>query len=110
VRCELKVEVSEAEVQQNFVQLRDQQFPKRGELRAFLRQSGETVADLLFRVRLNLVSKRLLAAAVVGAQSPEAKSQALAQFVKGFETRWKGETYCRVGFAVSDCGHVVASL
>jgi hypothetical protein len=107
---ELKVEVSEAEAQQNFVQLRKQQFPKPGEFKAFLRQSGETVADLILRVRLNLLSKRLQAHVLAAAQTPEAKEQALVAFVKAFATRWKGETYCLATFAVSDCGHVVDSL
>jgi hypothetical protein len=106
----LKVEVSEAEVQQSFAEMRGEQFPKRGEFAAFLHESGESVADLLFRVKLNLLSKLVLAAAVVGAQSPAAKSGAPAQFLAGYESRWKSRTYCRAGFSAPDCGHVVASL
>jgi hypothetical protein len=107
---ERKVELSEAEALKNLVKLRDQQFPKPGEFTVFLRQSGETVADILLRVRLNLLSQRLQAQAVVGASTPEAKQKALVEFVKTFAARWKSETYCLARFVVQDCGHVVPSL
>ncbi len=106
----LKVEVSGAEALQRFIKTRNQAFPKAGEFSAFLRSSGETVSDLIFRVKLNLISERLQAQVLAGASTPQAKSKALAQFVKDFRTKWQSQTYCRAGFVVSDCGHVVASL
>jgi hypothetical protein len=54
--ADLNIDVSEAKVRHTFNRIRDEQFPKRREFKVFLRKSGQTVADLLFRVRLNLLS------------------------------------------------------
>ena len=49
---DLNIHVSEGEVRHTFDHIRNQQFPKKKEFKAWLKQSGQTVADLLFRVRL----------------------------------------------------------
>lgn len=102
------IEVPARTVRRSFERIRDEQFPKPGEFGAFLKSSGQTAADLEFRVKLNLLSKRLLAQAVAGQHSKHAKSQAPANFVKGFKHRWQSTTYCTSEYAVPDCGHVVA--
>lgn len=56
---DLNIHVSEGEVRHTFDHIRNQQFPKKKEFKAWLKQSGQTVADLLFRVRLNLNSTRI---------------------------------------------------
>ena len=92
----LKVELSEAAVHRSFVHIRNQQFPKRSEFRAFLHSSGQTVADLMFRVRLNLLTSRLV--------------KRLAPDTSSFTTRWLAQTSCAAGYAVKDCGQVVPAL
>ena len=55
----LGVKVSDKEVKKRFEQIRNQQFPKTGEFEKFLASSGQSVSDLLLRVKLNLLSSKI---------------------------------------------------
>jgi foldase protein PrsA len=55
----LGVKVSDAEVRKQFQTIVKTQFTKPGEFQKFLASSGETVSDLLLRVKLNLLSTRI---------------------------------------------------
>lgn len=90
----LNIHVSDVEVRRRFDHIRREQFPKRGEFKAFLRSSGQTVPDLLFRVRVDLLSARLQQRVVAGE----------------FASKWRAQTYCSPAYTVSDCGHVEAEL
>jgi hypothetical protein len=103
---DLGVQVSELEVRHNFDHIRAQQFHTRREFRAFLRSSGQTVADLLFRTRLNLTSERIQRHFLSGHAGAKSKAEALARFVAGFKRKWKAQTYCAAAYAVGDCGRV----
>ncbi len=107
---DLGVSVSAAKVKGEFDHIRNAQFPKREEFHAFLRGSGQTVADLLFRVELNLLSERIQKQVVAGHHSAASKRRALSRFVKGFKVKWLAQTYCAAQYAVADCGHVQSSV
>jgi hypothetical protein len=102
--------VSAAAVRRSFDRTRDQQFPRRREFKAFLRRSGQTVADLMLRVRLNLLSARIQHDVEAGLRSAHARHQALSRFVHEFKARWTAQTYCAPAYAMADCGHVQAAL
>lgn len=53
------VKVSDAEVKKQFEQIKTQQFPKPEEFKKFLASSGQSVSDLLLRVKLNLLSSKI---------------------------------------------------
>jgi foldase protein PrsA len=53
------VKVSQKEVTDQFNTIKNQQFPKPADFQKFLNQSGMTMADLLFRVKLDLLSTKL---------------------------------------------------
>jgi foldase protein PrsA len=53
------VKVSDKEVTKQFNQIRTQQFPKEADFKKFLSGSGQTVSDLLLRVKLNLLSSKI---------------------------------------------------
>jgi foldase protein PrsA len=53
------VKVSDKEVKQRFEQIKKQQFPKEAEFQKFLASSGQTISDILLRVKLNLLSSKL---------------------------------------------------
>ncbi len=55
----LGVNVSDAEVKKQFEKIKSQQFPKAAEFEKFLKGSGQTVSDLLLRVKLNLLSSKI---------------------------------------------------
>jgi hypothetical protein len=105
----LGIGFTEAQVRQRFDKLRDHQFPHHGEIARFLRESGQTVADLLFRVRLNMLSEAIQNRVLRSARSArESQQRALSRFVRDFKPRWKSQTYCAPGYAVDDCGHIQA--
>jgi hypothetical protein len=108
--ADLNIDISEAKVRHTFDHIRDGQFPKRREFKVFLRKSGQTVADLLFRVRLNLLSTGIQRHVLAGRRGAKSKQRALGSFVKEFKLKWTAQTYCEPGYAISDCGHVQAGL
>jgi len=55
----LGVKVADKEVKKRFEQIRNQQFPTTAEFKKFLAGTGETISDLLLRVKLNLLSSKI---------------------------------------------------
>jgi foldase protein PrsA len=55
----LGVKISDKEVQKQFEKIKSQQFPKAAEFEKFLKTSGQSVSDLLLRVKLNLLSQKI---------------------------------------------------
>lgn len=55
----LGVNLSDQEVKKEFEKIKSQQFPKAAEFEKFLATSGQTVSDLLLRVKLNLLSSKI---------------------------------------------------
>jgi len=55
------VKMSDAEVKKQFVKIRTSEFPSTAEFEKFLSSSGQTVSDLLLRVKYNLISQKLQA-------------------------------------------------
>jgi hypothetical protein len=107
---DLNIHVSEGEVRHTFDHLRAQQFPKKKEFKTFQKQSGQTIADLLFRVRLNLNSARIQKHVLAGHRGARSQQQALKRFVHDFKLKWEAQTYCDPAYAVTDCGHVQSVL
>jgi foldase protein PrsA len=55
----LGVNASDKEVKKQFESIKSQQFPKAAEFEKFLASSGQTISDLLLRVKLNLLSTKI---------------------------------------------------
>jgi foldase protein PrsA len=55
----LGVNVSDKEVKKEFEKIKTEQFPKPAEFEKFLATSGQTVSDLLLRVKLNMLSSKI---------------------------------------------------
>ena len=55
----LGVKVTDKEVRKKFEEVKSQQFPKAAEFEKFLAASGQTVSDLLLRIKLNLLSAKI---------------------------------------------------
>jgi foldase protein PrsA len=53
------VKVTDKEVQKQFNQIKSQQFPKETDFKKFLASSGQTVSDLLLRVKLDMLSQKI---------------------------------------------------
>jgi foldase protein PrsA len=54
-----KITVTDSEVQKQFAQTKKQAFPKQSDFQKFLQQSGMSMDDILFRVRLDALSNKL---------------------------------------------------
>lgn len=106
----LNVHVTASEVRREFNHLRKLQFPKQREFRAFMKKTGQTVADLLFRVELNFLSERIQRRVLAGHHSSRSRERALSRFVSNFRRKWSSQTYCTPLYAVSDCGHVQSAF
>jgi foldase protein PrsA len=77
------IKVTDAQVQQAFQTAKNQQFPNASAFTTFLTQTGQTMQDILFRVRVNQVYKKLLAqhsGAVTQAQLQSYYKNHLSQF------------------------------
>ena len=95
-----KLSVSEAEVKQRFAQISKQSLA--GGLQKFLKKADETEADLLARVKVELLESRiaaLLAAGKSGAQ----RTSILQSFQQAFQRHWKTFTTCTSGYVMEDC-------
>jgi foldase protein PrsA len=57
----LGIKVTDAQVQKAFQTAKNQQFKTNAQFQTFLTQSGQTLDDILFRVRVNEIFKKLLA-------------------------------------------------
>ncbi len=96
------IEVSEAEVKQRYAQLVHESFPKAGSLKKYLAKSGETEADLLARIKVELLASKV-AAKVTSGKSSSQRTALLSAFEKGFHEHWKAYTDCKAGYVMEDC-------
>lgn len=94
--------VSEAEVKQRYTQLVHQSFPKVGSLQKYLARSGETEADLLARIKVELLASHI-AAKISSGRSASQRTAMLAAFEKNFQKHWKALTSCNAGYVMEDC-------
>jgi Raf kinase inhibitor-like YbhB/YbcL family protein len=97
-----KLSVSDTEVKQHLAQIEKQSFPKAGAFQKFLAKADETEADLLARVKVELLESRIAAKVTAGKRGAQAKS-VLASFQKAFQEHWKRFTTCKSGYVMEDC-------
>jgi Raf kinase inhibitor-like YbhB/YbcL family protein len=96
------IDLSEAEVKRRFTQLVHQSFPRAGSLQKYLAKSGETEADLLARIKVELLASHI-AAHVTAGKSASQRSALLTGFERNFQTHWKALTICNPGYVMEDC-------
>jgi Raf kinase inhibitor-like YbhB/YbcL family protein len=94
--------VSEDEVKKRYAQLVHQSFPKSGSLQKYLAKSGETEADLLARIKVELLASRI-AAKITSGKSSSQRTTMLAAFEKNFQKHWRSVTTCNAGYVMEDC-------
>ncbi len=82
----LGVTVSDKEVKKEFEKIKNEQFPKPAEFEKFLATSGQTVSDLLLRVKLNMLSTKIQKKVAEGKGSPS-KAE-IAKYYKENQSRF----------------------
>ncbi|MFZ1925714.1 MAG: hypothetical protein WAU42_06195 [Solirubrobacteraceae bacterium] len=96
------VSVSEAEVKQRYAQLVHESFPKAGSMQKYLAKSGQTEADLLARIKVEMLASKI-GAKVSAGKSAAQRSASLAAFENAFHAHWKNYTSCQPGYVMEDC-------
>ncbi len=99
----LGIDVSEAQVHKRLAEVQKKQFKKAAELQGYLKRNHETMADLLLRVKLELLESAIAAKVTAAKHSAAEKKAALTSFQREFEARWKARTSCAKGYAMGDC-------
>lgn len=97
-----KVTISESQAKARLATLEHQSFPKKGQLQQFLARYHETEADLLMRVRVELLREAISKQATSKASGSSAKA-ALAALQAHFKARWKPVTSCKPSYVMEDC-------
>jgi hypothetical protein len=77
-------------------------------VRRFLRDSGQTTADMLYRMETDMLSDRIRADVIKGARTVEGQIRRLDRFAAEFPVKWKARTVCATGYTVDECGRTVA--
>jgi len=99
----LGVNISEAEVQKRLGEVQKKQFKKPSELQEYLAKNHETMADLLLRVKLELLESAISRKVTATKHTAAEKKAALASFQAQFQSKWKAKTSCAAGYVTGDC-------
>jgi hypothetical protein len=97
-----KLSVSDTEVKQRLAQIEKQSFPKAGAFEKFLAKADETEADLLARVKVELLESRIASQVAAGKSGTQRKA-VIASFEPAFHRHWKALTTCKSGYVMEDC-------
>jgi len=99
------IEISEAAVHKRFEEVQKQQFKHPGELQKYLAKNHVTMADLLLRVKLELIESAISRKVTAAKHTAAEKKAALASFQAQFESKWRAKTHCAAGYVTAaDCG------
>lgn len=100
----LGIEVSDAEVKRALRKTKREAFRGERDYKRFLRDSGMTEDDVLFRLRIQELATAITRHVQRGAGKDKAKR--LKEFGREFQKRWTEQTECRAGFVIqSFCGN-----
>src|SRR3954467_10726934 len=100
---ERHISFSRAKVIAEYRSTKRQSFKSEREFKTFLRKSGMTIDDVLFRVRIDMSSNAVRRSVVAG-KSGDARQKALDGFVAAFRDKWRARTSCAAGYVTDDCG------
>lgn len=97
------VDVSEATAHKRLEAIQRKQFKKPAELQEYLEKNHETMADLLLRVKLELIESAISRKVTAAKHTTAEKKAALASFQVQFQSKWKAKTSCAAGYVTGDC-------
>jgi len=99
---ERDITVSEREIRTSFEQQKKQSFPTEAEYRKFLRTSGMTERDVLYRASLDLITNKIQKDVQSGAED---KKKALDEYVRDFHRRYRAITWCAEDYRMDKCAN-----
>jgi hypothetical protein len=105
----LGVKVTPAEIDTRLTEVNARQLRRKGQLQAYMRATGQTRADLLFRAKVQLFEVKLGARVTALEHAPGLTlAKRRAEITKllageGQEGAWIAKTSCRPGFVAPGC-------
>jgi hypothetical protein len=99
------VAVSERRVAQIFKRQKRAAFSNERGYQRFLRESGASETDILYRIRLDTLQNRLTRH-VTRNVAPAREQITLVRFIEGFHKRYRAMTWCAEGYVVAECGAI----
>lgn len=102
--AERQIRVSAREIRRERNETKRLAFGTEREYQRFLRETCQRQADINYRVKVDILAKRIRRQVLAGTRGEE-RQRALDQFRKDFEAKWKARTVCTVGFIVDDCSN-----
>jgi hypothetical protein len=100
------ISASDKEVQTQFEKTKTQAFGTGAKGAAayqkFLKQSGETKDDILFRVKIDALSTKIRDKAIKGLSGKKQQAE-LQKFIKSFQADWKARTECAMVYIIDLC-------
>lgn len=103
------LKVTDKEVRQRLEGLKKVYFPKKVEFEKYLATTGQTVSDMLFRSKVQLLELKFQQKTATRAKliskglTAQQRQQALLKIVKEFIDKWVPKTDCHAGYVVPDC-------
>jgi hypothetical protein len=97
------VDISEAAAHKRLQETQKTQFKQPRELQRYLAENHETTADLLLRVKLELIESAIARKVTAAKHTAAERKAALASFQAQFQGKWKAKTSCAAGYVTSDC-------
>lgn len=96
------ISISQGEAHKRLLELEHRDFPKHGQLQRYLATSKETTDDLLTRIKVELLERKI-GSEVAGTASGASAKQKLASYQQSFHDHWKLLTSCLRGYVMEDC-------
>lgn len=113
----LGMKVSEAEVRRRFTEVNDRLFPQKAEFRIYLERTHQTLADMLFRAKVQLFEIKVAASQTAAekrlpvALTAQQRETAMRKLIAALppSKQWAAKTSCREGFVTSACAQYTGS-
>ncbi len=111
---DLGIKVTAAEVKKRSEQVKRNLFPSNAAFQIYLRYTGETARDQLFRSEIKLYEAKQEARELAELQSGRIRQQDLARRTEAFLHKWTARTNCEPGYVIANCkqyrGHAIARM
>lgn len=97
------VKVTQREVADRYARFSRERFPRDGELQKYLAATGESLSDEFLRMRMDMLSNRLLRQAEAEGETAAERLRAIEKLFNGLPSRWVPKTNCGPGYVAPNC-------
>jgi len=105
--AERGIRVTERAVRRAFLRHKREAFPRDAVFRRFLKRTGQTEADILDRVRSDLLTERIRRQVMAKARTRAGRDRLIERFARRFHRKWRSRTVCGEGYTVRQCSRTL---